>query len=147
MNASETISYLLGSWRVRRALVDQRSGETSSFEGVATFSLNPAPTGDAVRFEEIGEMAVGPYRGEASRRLDYRAKDERTLLVAFCDGRHFIDLDLARGHSSDVHRCGADRYEITTIARSPELLEERWRVRGPRKDYVALTTFQRLAEE
>ncbi len=142
MDAAETMHFLSGTWHVRRDVTDYRDGDRGTFVGIATFVLSGES--DAVlHFEEHGEMALGPYRGSSSRRLTYALHDDR-LTVAFMDGHHFIDLDLSDGTSIDTHVCNLDRYEITTVAKSADLMEERWRVVGPQKDYEALTTLERV---
>ncbi len=141
MDATETLQFLSGTWRVRRDVTDYRDGDRCIFVGIATFS--PSEESDGVlHFEEHGEMSIGPYRGPSTRRLTYQVHDG-CLSVAFADGHHFIDLDLTDGTSIDTHLCNLDRYEITTVAKSADLLEERWRVVGPQKDYEAVTTLER----
>jgi hypothetical protein len=40
-----------------------------------------------------------------------------------------------------------DRYEITTVVKSRDLVEERWRVEGPEKDYDAVMSLERVTGE
>ena len=42
------------------------------------------------------------------------------------------------------HLCGRDRYTVRFRVLSPDLLEERWHVLGPRKAYDTVTTLRRL---
>lgn len=142
MNASETIDYLVGSWRVRRSILDHLEGERGAFEGVATFTRNDSPK-SSLHFEESGEVRLGSFCGQARRELIYVGGHD-AVTVTFHDGRHFFDLDLTHGTSRGVHLCNVDRYEITTIARSFDRFEEHWRVTGPRKDYDATTVLERL---
>jgi hypothetical protein len=142
MNADETTRFLIGSWRVRRVISDYRSGEEGFFEGTATFTPLDA-NAEVLRFEETGTMHFGAYRGSARRQLDYAVTSESTLRVSFLDGRDFIDLDLTAGTSMGLHLCNVDRYEITTIVTSADVLEEHWRVEGPLKSYAAVTTLER----
>ena len=147
MGANDTLDLLLGTWRVERTVHDRRGGADSQFFGTATFTRRAdEPRADVVCFEEVGDYAVGAYRGEARRSLEYVASDDSTVAIAFRDGRHFIDLDLARGVSRDEHLCNSDRYEITTILKHRDLIEERWRVRGPEKDYVAVALLTRVTD-
>jgi hypothetical protein len=148
---NDTLDFLLGSWRVERTVTDHRRGELGHFRGTATFTrsvdTNPPPDDGRVRFDEVGEFQVGNYRGKARRSLEYVARADSSVAINFIDGHHFIDLDLTRGVSSDEHLCNLDRYEITTTAPSPDLLEERWHVKGPEKDYDAITTFVRVESD
>lgn len=145
VNAEETIEYLAGSWRVRREVFDHRTGETSVFAGIASFVRTERSGETVLRLDETGDVRLGEYCGEAHRQLEYAASSDSTVAINFLDGRHFIDLDLADGESRDVHVCSADRYEIATIATSSDLFEEHWRVFGPEKDYVAVTTLERIS--
>ena len=66
-----------------------------------------------------------------------------TAEVRFADGRFFYLLDLRPGRWEAEHGCGEDRYLLAHRVLSDDLLEERWRVRGPAKDYLAITRLQR----
>ena len=57
----------------------------------------------------------------------------------------YVDLDLTGGAWDAVHPCGADRYEVSTVVRSRDVVQEYWRVQGPDKDYTAVTTLRRVA--
>ena len=59
----------------------------------------------------------------------------------------YVDLDLTGGAWDAVHPCGADRYEISTVVRSPDVVQEYWRVQGPEKDYTAVTTLRRVSRQ
>ncbi len=59
------------------------------------------------------------------------------------DGRLFYRLDLRSGRCEAVHPCLPDRYEITYLVLSEDVMEERWQVRGPAKDYQATATLIR----
>ena len=100
MGANETLDLLLGTWRVERTVHDHRGGDHGHFRGTATFLRHDdALNDDRVRFDEIGDYSVGDYQGEARRSLEYVASSESTVAIAFTDGHHFIDLDLASGES------------------------------------------------
>jgi hypothetical protein len=58
-------------------------------------------------------------------------------------GEPFVELDLTSGAWHASHPCGEDRYEISTVVESPDLVREYWRVTGPAKDYSAVTTLRR----
>jgi Family of unknown function (DUF6314) len=149
VEAIDTLDFLLGRWRVERIVNDHRRGDQGQFRGVATFSRSESPNTAVgrVRFEEVGDYAIGDYRGEARRSLEYVASADSTVAITFVDGQHFIDLNLASGESSDEHLCNLDRYEITTVVKSRDLVEERWRVEGPEKDYDAIMSLERVTED
>ncbi len=137
------MDFLLGDWALTRRLEDHRSGAEGTFTGTAR--LSPLPTGAA--YEESGEMQWGAYAGPAARRLEFERLADGSVLLRFSDGRPYVELDLRAGAWRAVHDCGADRYEIETVVRDDGALQERWRVRGPIKDYSAVTTLTRVGAE
>jgi hypothetical protein len=142
VRSDTTLDFLLGTWSVERWIDDALSGDLGTFHGTATF----VKEGDEprVRFDEAGVVRFGEYSGRASRRLFFCEGLESPIDVSFADGHHFIGLDLREGSSSDHHQCANDGYDITTIVIDDDRIEERWRVRGPAKDYEAVTVMTRV---
>jgi hypothetical protein len=66
-------------------------------------------------------------------------------MIYFVDGRPFVDLDLRTGAWRSAHVCDEDRHEIATLVRSRDVVEERWRVRGPATDFEATTIHTRMS--
>ncbi len=147
MVIGDTLSFLIGTWTVTRSIQHRRSGLSGSFTGTATLAwVAGEGMPDALaraRYREDGELRYGSYAGPASRGLEYARLGDAAVMLYFPDGRPFTDLDLRSGSWRGSHLCGADRYEICTVARSRDVVQERWRVRGPTKDYDAVTTLQR----
>lgn len=148
MEIMDTLGFLLGTWQVDRSIEDHQSGTQGSFEGTATFTEaafgSDTHTEGRARYEESGELHFGDHVGQTHRGLDYVRSDTATVALLFTDGRPFVDLDLSAGAWQSTHLCGDDRYEITTHVRSADLIEERWWVAGPTKDYEAVTILTRL---
>jgi hypothetical protein len=146
MEVLDALSYLLGSWRVERRIEDHRGGINGTFIGNADFvrvddsALSQEIT---LHYQETGELHFGDFCGPSQRTLKYVSLEGATIEIHFSDGRHFIDLDLSQGPSHSLHPCNLDEYEIGFFARSDDVLEETWRVRGPTKDYEATTTLTR----
>lgn len=140
MEIVDTLGFLLGTWQVDRSIEDHRSGTQGSFAGTAAFTC----TDGRAHYEESGELHFGAHVGETRRGLDYARSDATTVALLFTDGRPFVDLDLSTGAWRSIHLCGDDRYQITTLVRSADLIEERWWVAGPTKDYEAVTILTRL---
>lgn len=136
------LDYFLGTWIVERSIEDARGQESGAFEGTATFS----PEGDGLRFDEVGIVRFAAYRGRATRRLYYARGEEGSLHVSFADGHHFVALCFLDGATRDLHHCGQDLYEITTVVVSPDHFEEVWRVHGPAKHYRATTGYSRVRD-
>jgi hypothetical protein len=171
MRVSDTLAFAAGLWRIERVLADHRSGTQGRFTGEAVLSEplpgeapaepgpggavagepapgEPAPrqAGDprpALCYVETGELRFGTHTGPATRTLRYQGRPDGTVDVRFADGHLFYRLDLRSGHCVAVHQCGADRYEITYLVLSEDVMEERWQVQGPGKDYQATATLIR----
>jgi hypothetical protein len=94
-------------------------------------------------YTESGELRFGGHTGPATRRLALCPGAGGTAEVRFADGRFFYLLDLRPGRWEAEHGCGEDLYLLSHRVLSDDLLEERWRVRGPAKDYLAITRLQR----
>ncbi len=150
MDVPEALDFLLGSWTLERLIDDGLSGARWSFTGMATVVRGDPEEGTVpasrARYAEEGELRSGTQTSPATRRLDCVRADDGAVTLYFCDGRRFVDLDLRSGSWRDVHLCGDDSYEVTTTVRSENLVEERWRVRGPAKHYVAVATLTRTRQ-
>ena len=149
MRISDTLSLLVGSWELRRSIIDHRDGTAASFTGRAVISMAgsrlsaPPAVPDRALYHETGRLRVGSYTGGATRHLEYRRVDPGTVMIHFADGRPFVDLDLRGGRWRSVHHCGDDLYVMVTTVRSERHLEEIWQVRGPTKSYDATTDLHR----
>lgn len=149
MEIADTFEFLLGRWSLDRTLTDGRSGDLGSFRG--TGELRPATPASVfgrdcvARYQELGRLRYGSYDGTARRTLDYLRTDGGAVVVNFSDGRRYIGLDLRNGVCQAEHPCGDDLYEIGFRVCARDLIEERWRVRGPRKNYEARTVWRRIA--
>lgn len=124
----------IGSWRVRRTVIDFNGGPRCMFSGQAVV------TADA--FTESGEIQLGDRTLSASRsyRLE-RLGDAVAVLRA--DGSAFISLG-EQPSQAVRHDCGADAYLGRFLFRGPDEWAEAWRVKGPRKNYASLSRFSRL---
>jgi hypothetical protein len=142
MHDLATLAFLRGAWRVDRRLADHRSGATGTFAGEAEFAATADPA--VLRYTERGELRLGGHTGPAWRRLVCRGLPGGAVDVRFADGREFYRLDLASGRWRAKHVCGRDDYVVTFRVLSPDLMEERWRVLGPDKDYVTVTELERI---
>lgn len=142
------MGFLLGQWTLSRSIEDHRSGNRGSFVGTAALVEADPGSGsvitDQARYDESGELRFRARTSHACRSLIYTRVNEAAVMLHFADGRPFVDLDLTSGPWTSIHDCGEDVYELETTALSQELVRERWRVRGPNKDYDAITTLTRL---
>jgi Family of unknown function (DUF6314) len=146
----DTLGFLLGRWELSRSYTDHRSGTDGTFRGQAVLTVTRS--GDAAgglaraRYEETGELCFGSYRAPASRSLEYRQQADGTVMLYRPGAQPYIELDLASGVARASHPCGADHYETSVVVQSRDVVEEHWRVRGPDKDYTAVTVMRRVAE-
>jgi hypothetical protein len=151
----DTLSALIGCWQLVRSIEDHLLGQDGWFVGTATLATwvpdrsadpcdVPCDPGWLGRYEEVGTLQLGAYSGLASRRLRCRRLLGGEVRLQFEDGRHYVDLDLRTGYWHATHRCGDDRYELSAVVRSPEVVEAAWRVRGPSKHYDATTRMVRV---
>jgi Family of unknown function (DUF6314) len=145
MVVTDTLDFLVGTWKVERSIEDHSSGLSGHFQGTAVLAGVPQDAAAVTRasYQETGELRFGDHAGPARRGLDYVRADGAVMLY-FADGRPYVDLDLRSGTWRAEHPCVADLYEVTTIVRSPDELRELWRVRGPDKNYDATTTLRRV---
>jgi Family of unknown function (DUF6314) len=144
--SGSTLAFLRGAWCLDRRLTDHRHGVSGTFCGEAEF----AATGDPqlLRYGEQGELRFGGHAGPAWRALLCRGLPGGAVDVRFADGREFYRLDLGSGRWRAKHVCaGRDDYVVTFRVLSPDLVEERWRVLGPDKDYVSVTTLRRIVNK
>ena len=162
----DALDFLRGAWRIERRLVDYAAVGTGTFDGVARFfaarsgppaapdpqpakASPPASEPVTLTYHETGELRFGGHRGPDSRTLRYRRRPDGTADVFFADGREFYHLDPRPGYWTAQHPCGQDHYVLAGRLLGDETagsgkFEERWRVRGPGKDYEIITTLERL---
>jgi hypothetical protein len=148
MDIIDTLGFLIGRWTLERLLMDHRSGTDGRFEGDAVIvevqpDLNRT-LGPRARYDESGTLRFGRHVGPATRRLNLERIENAVVMLSFVDGKPFVDLDLRSGTWRSVHPCGEDHQEIVTVARSLDVVEEHWRVRGPTQDYDAVTILRRV---
>jgi hypothetical protein len=113
MRVSNTLAFAAGHWRIERVLDDHRSGTQGRFAGQAVLTEPDLP-GESLRYLETGELRFGTHVGPATRALRYQGLPDGTVDVRF-----------------------------TYLVLGDDQMEERWRVRGPDKDYQATATLTR----
>ena len=127
MTPAARLSALQGRWTVLRA-IRHADGTRARFLGDAIW--------DGARCLEAGTLWAGGGAMGARRETVWTA-DGDALRVAFADGRPFH----AVGPDAQ-HGCPPDDYRLAYDFRAWPLWSCRWRVQGPRKDYVALTRYR-----
>jgi hypothetical protein len=154
-------SYLLGTWRVRRGLLNRSDGTRGTFTGRAVFT--PLPDDAAsLRWREDGTVSWGvspparhggspsggqpAFTGPASREYLLVPGGAGGLWeVRFEDGRSFHALSLAQGSWAADHWCSPDTYRVRFTVHSEDRLDYEWDVTGPVKDQLLTTELTRAA--
>lgn len=148
MEIVDTFTFLLGRWTLERFVTDHRSGMDGRFEGSVVIAEAHTdqnhPFDRRACYDETGTLHFGGHVGTASRRLELVRLEHGAVMLYFADGQPFVDLDFRSGTWRSVHPCGEDHHEVVTVARSLDLVEEHWRVRGPTEDYGAVAILRRL---
>lgn len=125
-----------GEWRVSRSIESDIAGQSGRFVGRAWFS----PDDGGLLYREAGTLTVGAHKMEAERRYLWR-EDAGEIVVLFDDGKPFHRFAPSKIAAS--HFCDPDTYNVRyDFAAWPEW-SSRWRVTGPRKDYVMTSVYRR----
>jgi Family of unknown function (DUF6314) len=149
----DTFSLLLGEWKLERMLDDHLTGVSGRFEGSAVVRTaeasqgdDRAAAGDVAEYRETGRIEFGAHSGPSHRALKFRRRADGSVAVRFADDLPFFELDLSSGSCDALHPCRADSYQLSFELKSRNLLVERWNVRGPAKNYDAVTVWRRTGE-
>jgi len=130
-----------GRWRIARRIEDQWMSTTGLFEGVARFTAD----GQGLSYREVGELRLPQEAPMAASRNFLWREDGDGIAVFYADGAPFHRIAGDAPVVQAWHACGQDDYEVSyNFTRWPDW-RAIWRVRGPRKDYVSITDYTRLA--
>ena len=151
-SAPDLTDLLPGTWEIDRRVTDHAAGAAGTFAGMARWiPLTTAdllagvePGGPVLAYHEQGELRFCAHRGPASRSLIYLCRPDGTADVRFADGREFYGLDPRPGRWRARHDCGQDVYLLEGRLAAGPVIDERWRVRGPGKDYEIMTRLVRV---
>lgn len=148
---------LAGRWQMSRAIT---GGSVGQMTGIASFTAGGP---DRLDYAERGQLTLpgGPVL-DVFRRYTYRLLADGRIAIDFADGptpgTRFVTLAFAAGaegagdgvegrcSATDLHHCGDDLYHATMALDLPDRFSTEIRVKGPRKDYRALTHCRRIAD-
>ncbi len=133
----------LGTWRLRRRILDRRAGEAGRLDGLVRFE---AGAGGAVQREEGTLTLASRQQMTATRTYLWSAAPGR-LVVRFADGSDFHDFSDDADNPEAEHPCGDDLYRVRYDFRGWPAWRAVWRVSGPRKDLVIASAFSPLAPD
>lgn len=166
--ATGLASFLLGSWRIERTLLERSTGQSGDFQGFVQFSPDNA---DGLRYHEEGTLLWGAtkqvpanqhdqqpipatlprgtaagYRVPAKRDYLLRATDSPAVLDWYFDyGDFFHSLDLSSGRWNAEHPCSADLYRVDYTVLNADELKVVWDVAGPRKNQHIASNWTRVS--
>jgi hypothetical protein len=145
IDGSRLLRSLSGAWQLDREI----RGAGAQFRGRAVFDPEP---GDTFIYRECGTLLLRDGRELSSYRSYTYRPSEREFTVAFADGptrgnvfvRLIFDaVDDQQLVANDIHRCGADTYEVRYILGRPGAFETIIDVVGPAKAYRLLSSYVR----
>ena len=126
-----------GRWALAR-VITHRDGPGGCTEGDFEGRAEITPGG---LYTETGTLRMGAQAFAATRRYRW-APVLGGFDISFDDGRAFHALRF--DDPSARHWCDPDTYEVAYDFAQMPLWSARWRVRGPRKDYVIITRYSPL---
>lgn len=129
-----------GNWHLQREIRDHFAGQVITGEGSAQFE--PDGTGGLV-YEETLRLTVPGQTGMTGTRKYLWQGHDQHVQVLFADRSPFHAIHLEDMASKDTHHCPPDLYEGQYDFSRWPVWQARWRVSGPRKDYLMVTVFRR----
>jgi Family of unknown function (DUF6314) len=129
-----------GHWHFRRRIAALGGIEMVRVEGVIEFA---ADTHGLVAEERGALRLAGTAAPMAAGRRTLWRPAEGEIAVCFADGRPFHRFDPAAPQPQASHDCPPDRYEVAYDFRAFPLWAARWRVSGPKKQYLMVTLHAR----
>jgi hypothetical protein len=136
----DLIRYFTGDWQLVRRIRDRRARLPGYLTGQARF----ANQANRLVYQETGQMIFGAHQGPASQHYEWEIVAADRAIIRFADGRHFHELDLARGLATVEHGCAPDEYRGRFRVIDADCWCSVWRVQGPRKDLTIASRFRRL---
>lgn len=128
-----------GLWQLSREIEDLAGGQRLFVQGICRFVEEEE---GLMQIEEGVLTIPGQSPLKAERRYLWR-EAAAGIAVFFEDGRDFHSFDPRQDQAEATHDCAPDRYEVCyDFAKWPSW-QAVWGVRGPRKDYVSVTRFER----
>ncbi|MBB4568408.1 DUF6314 family protein [Rhizobium leucaenae] len=129
----ERLRPYLGTWDVRRKIIDRLNASFVHFEGQAFVTPH--------QFEEHGGTTTDYGTLRSSRIYRLHSAPEH-VSVYFPDLTEFIRIGKDASQRL-AHQCGSDLYRGRLFFRNPDAWAEMWHVQGPRKHYVSLAHYRR----
>lgn len=129
----DRLKLFLGTWEVKRRIIDRFNRSLVTFEGQAFVT--------PVQFEEHGDTRSDDTTLRSSRTYWLDESDD-SLVVRFPNLSEFIRIG-EDASQRVIHHCGQDLYRGRLFFRGGDAWAEMWHVRGPRKNYLSLAHYRR----
>ncbi len=126
-----------GRWRLERRIDDHRAGQILRFRGEAEFT----PSGAGMEYCETGALSMPDGKTLVATRRFLWSPHGAGIAVAFADGRFFHRFPLRTQTGEARHWCAPDDYTVRYDFSTWPVWSSRWRVQGPRKDYLMESRF------
>ncbi|WP_375255967.1 DUF6314 family protein [Yoonia sp.] len=132
----------VGTWRLRRKIVDHLSGQEGHLQGEAVLT----PDGDRrLIYDESGTLVLAHGTEMVATRRYLWDFVGQQVVVTFEDGRPFHQFMPAGDVDGTDHPCGDDFYTVQYHFTTWPIWEAVWTVNGPRKDYVSRSDYAPIA--
>ncbi len=128
---------LEGRWRLDRVITDALHQKMGHFRGHAEWHPDKA----GLRQQETGTLQYGAAAPMLARQTYLWRRMGETIAVLFRDGQPFHRL--SPDQWQDCHYCAADRYAVTYDFGEWPVWTQSWRVTGPHKNMLIISTFRR----
>ncbi|MEH6834502.1 MULTISPECIES: DUF6314 family protein [Falsihalocynthiibacter] len=134
MSFSPDLMDFSGEWALERDIQSEIAGQAGRFSGRAWFCAAEG----GLAYREVGKLHLGAAVLQAERRYFWR-EAAGEIEVLFADGRPFHSFTPAQ--TVATHFCDPDVYQVAYDFSKWPQWSSRWRVSGPRKDYVMTSRF------
>ena len=129
----------LGLWHIDRVTTDYLGGADGVFVAQAEILIHEP----GAIYTETGELTLANAAPMRATRQYLWQQTGGLITVDFADGRPFHTFDPMAAAPSAEHDCPPDTYCVEYDFADWPRWQSRWRVRGPRKDYLMVSNFRR----
>ncbi len=136
------LSEFRGSWNIYRSIEDRLLDRIGHLKGTADF----IPDGPAFVYSEQGELTFAGQPALSTRRDYLWRADGAAVLVLFADGKPFHRFLLSGSTAEASYWCDPDQYRVLYEFSDWPNWTTTWSVKGPRKDYLSVTRFERSGD-
>ena len=132
-------SDIIGKWKIIRYIEDKLNQKNFELLGSATFMDKDS----FYQYSESGVLKSDFFQSKAHQDYVWILKPDGWK-INFSDGSHFHDLALANEEQQVYHKCINDIYNGKYILNLPNEFDIKWNVRGPRKEYISHTYYNKI---